>query len=314
MVVIENSRVLADICGPNDIHLKELESLFGNNVYTKGNELYLDASNEDAQLKFRNLLMMLSEFSKNEKVISNQIIRTFFNSFDFDKNHSNQVKKPFFSIPTGQRELFPRNPTQIAYVDAVNHSDIIFSIGPAGTGKTYIAIALALQELLRREKRKIVLTRPVVETGESLGFLPGDLTQKLSPYLKPLYDAMEDLVPGEVLNRLKENNLIEISPLAYMRGRSLRDCFVVLDEAQNTTREQMKMFLTRMGEGTKAIITGDITQVDLPQRKHSGLIHALSILCRIDEIPCIQFSSKDIIRSPLVKKIVEAYEAEKKNK
>ena len=187
--------------------------------------------------------------------------------------------------------------------------DISFGIGPAGTGKTYLAVAQALSLVLSKKMRKLVLTRPVVEAGESLGFLPGDLAQKINPYLRPLYDAMESLVPYDVIHRMEENRTIEIAPLAYMRGRSLNDCIVILDEAQNTTKEQMKMFLTRIGEGGRAIITGDITQIDLPRRVDSGLLHAVSILSAVEGLYFAYLHTADVVRNPLVKKIIQAYES-----
>jgi phosphate starvation-inducible PhoH-like protein len=188
--------------------------------------------------------------------------------------------------------------------------DVVFSIGPAGTGKTYLAVAHALRDVLTRKRRKLVLTRPVVEAGESLGYLPGDLAQKISPYLRPLYDAMESLVPYETIRRMEDQRVIEIAPLAYMRGRSLNDCYVILDEAQNSTREQMKMFLTRIGEGSQAVITGDVTQIDLPRKRHSGLLHAVELLRDISDIRFCYFAAKDVVRNPLVQKIIGAYEAE----
>jgi len=190
--------------------------------------------------------------------------------------------------------------------------DISFGIGPAGTGKTYLAVAQALSLVLSKKMRKLVLTRPVVEAGESLGFLPGDLAQKINPYLRPLYDAMESLVPYDIIHRMEETHAIEIAPLAYMRGRSLNDCVVILDEAQNTTREQMKMFLTRIGEGARAVVTGDITQIDLPRRGESGLIHAVSILSGVEGLHFAYLHTADVVRNPLVKKIIQAYEDESK--
>ncbi len=188
--------------------------------------------------------------------------------------------------------------------------DLVFCVGPAGSGKTYLAVAEALRRLLSRKKRKLVLTRPVVEAGENLGFLPGDLEQKIHPYLRPLNDAMETLLPRDTLHKLEESGMIEVAPLAYMRGRSLNDCIVILDEAQNTTREQMKMFLTRMGERSQIIVTGDMTQTDLPRRIPSGLSHAIEILGEIEDILIVHLDSADIVRNPLVKKIVQAYERE----
>jgi phosphate starvation-inducible PhoH-like protein len=185
-------------------------------------------------------------------------------------------------------------------------------VGPAGTGKTYLAIACALSLVLSKKTRKLVLTRPVVEAGESLGFLPGDLAQKINPYLRPLYDAMEALIPSEVIRRMEDSRAIEIAPLAYMRGRSLNDAFIILDEAQNTTKEQMKMFLTRLGTGSRAVIAGDATQIDLPKRDASGLLHALSLLKNIDGVRFSFLNSTDVVRNPLIKKIIQAYDEEKR--
>jgi phosphate starvation-inducible PhoH-like protein len=190
-------------------------------------------------------------------------------------------------------------------------NDICFCIGPAGTGKTYLAIAEALRLVLSKGIRKLVLTRPVVEAGENLGFLPGDLNQKINPYLRPLYDAMESLIPFEVIRKMEDTRIMEIAPLAYMRGRSLNDSMVILDEAQNTTREQMKMFLTRIGSGARAVITGDATQIDLPRRAESGLLHAMEILKDIEGLHFSYLHTTDVVRNPLIKKIIEAYDENK---
>jgi phosphate starvation-inducible PhoH-like protein len=215
-------------------------------------------------------------------------------------------------ISHGFGKVFPRGRNQALYIQGMRSCDITFCVGPAGTGKTYLAIAEALSLILSKKMRKLVLTRPVVEAGESLGFLPGDLAQKISPYLRPLYDAMESLVPFEIIRRMEESRAIEIAPLAYMRGRSLNDCVVILDEAQNTTREQMKMFLTRLGQGARAVITGDATQVDLPRRVDSGLLHALNLLKDVEGIHFAYLNTGDVVRHPLIKKIIQAYENEKK--
>jgi phosphate starvation-inducible PhoH-like protein len=223
------------------------------------------------------------------------------------------INDAMIQIPYGFNRVFPRSRNQGAYVLGMRGCDICFGIGPAGTGKTFLAIAEALRLILSKKMRKLVLTRPVVEAGESLGFLPGDLAQKINPYLRPLYDAMESLVPYEVIRRIEENRTIEIAPLAYMRGRSLNDCVVILDEAQNTTREQMKMFLTRIGEGTRAVVTGDITQIDLPRREDSGLLHAVSILSGIEGIHFSFLHTQDVVRHPLIRKIIAAYEEGERN-
>ena len=222
------------------------------------------------------------------------------------------MRETLIQIPHGFTRVFPRTINQAWYILGMRSQDISFCVGPAGTGKTYLAIAEALRLVLSKKIRKLVLTRPVVEAGESLGFLPGDLTQKINPYLRPLYDAMESLIPYETIRRMEETRSIEIAPLAYMRGRSLNDSMIVLDEAQNTTKEQMKMFLTRIGQGARAIITGDITQIDLPKRIDSGLLHALSILSGMEGIHIAYLNTADVVRNTLIKKIIQAYDNEKK--
>ena len=211
-------------------------------------------------------------------------------------------------IPRGIKSVYPKNRKQAALIDSIYANDITFGLGPAGTGKTYIAVALALKMLLSHTVRKLILTRPVVEAGESLGFLPGDLVQKINPYLRPLFDIMETLLPADVLRGMEESNTIEVAPLAYMRGRTLHNAVVILDEAQNTTKEQMKMFLTRMGEGSKLIITGDPSQSDIRGRSESGLVHAVSLIRTIDGIGTVEFSADEVVRHSLVQKIINAYE------
>jgi phosphate starvation-inducible PhoH-like protein len=222
-----------------------------------------------------------------------------------------ELRDNVIQIPQGFTRIFPRSRNQARYIRGIREHEISFCVGPAGTGKTYLAIAEALRLVLSKKMRKLVLTRPVVEAGESLGYLPGDLAQKISPYLRPLYDAMEALVPYEAIHHMEETRAIEVAPLAYMRGRSLNDCVVILDEAQNTTKEQMKMFLTRIGRGARAIITGDATQVDLPKRVDSGLLHALSLLSGVEGIFISYLNTADVVRNPIIKKIIEAYDAEK---
>jgi phosphate starvation-inducible PhoH-like protein len=211
-------------------------------------------------------------------------------------------------IAANKRIITPKSLGQKAYIDAIRNYDVVFGIGPAGTGKTYLAMAMAVAELMKNSIARIVLTRPAVEAGERLGFLPGDLAEKVNPYLRPLYDALNDMVDFDRARRLVERGTIEVAPLAFMRGRTLNDCFVILDEAQNTTTEQMKMFLTRLGYGSKAVITGDVTQVDLPAGKASGLREAQNVLRGIEGIRMVTFSERDVVRHPLVQEIISAYE------
>jgi len=325
-IVLENRALLADVCGVNDGNLKLIEELLGTRILSRGNEIYLEKDTDENR---RLLSSMLNELRLHVELGHSpgpDLIRSVFytlsgvdNSDESSiDNGGSSVPDPgadilrtsFISIPGGRTKVFPRSIGQATYIEAMTAYEMSFGIGPAGTGKTYLAVAYALSEVLARKKRKLVLTRPVVEAGESLGFLPGDLAQKLNPYLRPLYDAMESLIPTETIRRLEDGGVIEIAPLAYMRGRSLRDCYVILDEAQNTTREQMKMFLTRMGEGSRTVITGDVTQIDLPRNRESGLLHAAKVLADIPEIHFNYFTARDVVRNPLVRKIVHAYEAE----
>jgi len=308
-IVIDNPELLGAVCGPNDRNLEEISSLLSSPVKTRGNEILLESENEERRLLFRTMLDRLVELAGREEPVNSQKLRSIYASLESgDDADVEAFRENVIRIPGGARRIYPRSRRQTAYIRQMSSRDLVFSIGPAGTGKTYLAVAHALMELLSRKKRKIVLTRPVVETGENLGFLPGDLTQKLAPYLRPLYDAMEDLVDSELLERLRNNGQLEVAPLAYMRGRSLKNCYIVLDEAQNTTIEQMKMFLTRLGEGSRAVVTGDITQVDLPSPGRSGLADAVKVLQHVEDIALTEFTSDDVVRHPLVKKIIDAYE------
>lgn len=312
MLVIDDPEILSRVCGANDSNLKQLGYLLDSRILTRGNELLLDSSQEDKRDLFCEIIEQMSRYSRENQTPGIGYINSLYESLRKGGSmRKEDWEKYRISIPGSRRIVHPSNAVQMDYIRLMEEKNMVFSIGPAGTGKTYLAIAAALKALLEKKKRKIVLTRPVVEAGENLGFLPGDLTQKLSPYLRPLYDAMEDLLSGEILQKLNESSMIELAPLAYMRGRSLKDCFVLLDEAQNTSREQMKMFLTRLGENSQAVITGDVTQIDLPKSSQSGLIHARTILKDIDDIGFVQFQPRDVIRSPLVRQIIKAYETEK---
>lgn len=311
-LVLSDGAMLQKICGANDRNIRHLEHLFAAPVRVRGNEMILECPDEKVQKRFVSLLSELQEQSRcGHEPDAGLIDAIHRNLADEDRSALESMRKLSVEIPLARSRVFPRTAGQARVMKSLQEKTLSFLIGPAGTGKTYLAVAHALRQVLSKEKRKLVLTRPVVEAGESLGFLPGDLTQKISPYLRPLYDAIETLLPAELLRRLEEQNMIEIAPLAYMRGRSLRDCYVILDEAQNTTREQMKMFLTRLGENTCAAITGDVTQVDLPRRVQSGLVHAAGILKDLDDINVIHLGQKDVVRSVLVQNIIKAYDEER---
>lgn len=304
--------MLADVCGVNDYNLRVMERLMGGRVFSRGNEIFLETPSAENREVFRKLVDQLIESIEDGLPASPDLIVALHASLtpggDFSCGDS--FLDACIQIPGGFGKVFPRTPNQALYLKGLATHDITFAVGPAGTGKTYLAVAWALRELLSKNRRKLVLTRPVVEAGESLGYLPGDLGQKISPYLRPLYDSMEALIPYETVRRLEESRAIEIAPLAYMRGRSLNHCVVILDEAQNTTKEQMKMFLTRLGERSSAVITGDVTQIDLPRKGESGLVHALSLLSAVDGIFVCRMDGRDVVRNPLVKKIIQAYESE----
>lgn len=309
-IVLEDSHLLREMCGPQDENLKGMETLIGSRVVARGNEIILDSEDQQERELFGNLVSRMKEHRRAGQSLTPQLVESLFSSLvENGTEKTDLLSELHIAIPSSLK-IFPRNYNQARYINSMYARDIVFGIGPAGTGKTFLAVAHALKEILERKKKKLVLTRPVVEAGESLGFLPGDLSQKISPYLRPLYDAMDRLIPFNVLNKLEESRIIEIAPLAYMRGRSLSDSYIILDEAQNSTREQMKMFLTRIGENSKAIITGDITQIDLPRKSQSGLIHAKTVLSEVQEIDFCHFTSGDVVRNRLVKKIVSAYERE----
>ncbi|MDR2177703.1 MAG: PhoH family protein [Treponema sp.] len=313
-IVLDSKDLLSGVCGANDGNLRVIEGSLGGRIAARGNEIRLEGADEVSLRRFKTTMDRLISAVREGDNPSPEYVRALVGApgeppeTGTSMFHDSPFNDRIIRIPHGFNRIFPRSANQGAYIGGMRSCDISFGIGPAGTGKTFLAIAEALRLVLSKTLRKIVLTRPVVEAGESLGFLPGDLTQKINPYLRPLYDAMESLVPYEVIRRLEETRAIEIAPLAYMRGRSLNDCVVVLDEAQNTTREQMKMFLTRIGQGARAVITGDITQIDLPRRGDSGLLHAVSVLSGVEGIHFSFLHTQDVVRNPLIKKIIAAYE------
>jgi phosphate starvation-inducible PhoH-like protein len=295
--------------GSYDENLKHLESLFNVRIRTQGHELLVDGEAPDLERVDR-VVGQLSALMRDGYKLSNADVKTASdlvaqdNAVDL-RNHF--LKGSLTSA--GKRRIAPKTVTQRRYLDAIEQHDIVFGIGPAGTGKTYLAMAQAVSFLVAKKVSRIILARPAVEAGEKLGFLPGDLQEKVNPYLRPLYDALYDMLEAERVARYIERGTIEIAPIAFMRGRTLNDSFVILDEAQNTTTEQMKMFLTRLGFGAKAVITGDITQIDLPIGRTSGLIEAMRVVGGIEGISFIRFDDRDVVRHKLVQQIVKAYEA-----
>jgi phosphate starvation-inducible PhoH-like protein len=308
-VVLDDESILPEICGPNDGNLRVFEELLGVRVMPRGNEIVLETGDGEVLRTFRSLLQQVEDHVRLGQMPGPDLIRSLHRTITGGGAGQTELfKSAAVAIPGGYRKVYPRTYNQARYLDDIMRHELVFGIGPAGTGKTYLAVAQALAQVCGQSRRKLVVTRPVVEAGESLGFLPGDLAQKLHPYLRPLYDAIEALVPRETVARLEEAGAIEVAPLAYMRGRTLSNAFIILDEAQNTTREQMKMFLTRIGENSRTVVTGDITQIDLPRRSDSGLLHVTSLLRSIREISFVWFEEQDVVRNPLVRRIVHAYE------
>ena len=297
-----NSR-LGHLCGPVDAHLRRIEEALGVKIAHRHEQFKVDGPKASAQ-RAMDVLQALYEIA--QRPIDPAVVQL---TLAGDGSMSDEDAA---MLVTRRADLRARTPTQALYLDNIAKHDITFGIGPAGTGKTYLAVACAVDALERAAVQRIVLTRPAVEAGERLGFLPGDLTQKVDPYLRPLYDALYDLMGYEKVQKAFERNALEIAPLAFMRGRTLNNAFVILDEAQNTTVEQMKMFLTRIGFGAKAVVTGDVSQIDLPKQQLSGLIDAERVLRRVSGIAITHFTSADVVRHPLVAKIVDAYDGQRK--
>ena len=295
------------LSGPNDENIKLIEKNFQSVIVLRGNQLNLDGKKKDVELIEKIVQEMIFIGLKKEHISKNDV-NTLINFSDFDNIPSVSDKNELIVLNSHKGSIIAKTNGQKKYLDAVLKNDIVFAIGPAGTGKTYQAVASAVSSLKKKEVSKIVITRPVVEAGERLGFLPGDLKEKVDPYLTPLYDALNDMLPKDKLKKYLANRTIEIAPLAYMRGRTLHNSFMILDEAQNATHGQMKMFLTRLGVTSKAIITGDVTQIDLPASDQSGLMQVSKILNKIKGIKFVHFTTKDVVRHQLVKNIINAYE------
>jgi len=305
-------RGLETLFGVHDQNIKYLESLLDIQINARGHNLTVTGVPKDVATA-EQILQDFTDLFAEGRQFTDRELREAFAQIAEDRAYSlrDYFTRSRFS-PAGKKQVAPKSAMQRRYIETIQQKDIVFGIGPAGTGKTYLGVAMAVQSLMQKQVNRIVLARPAVEAGEKLGFLPGDLQEKVDPYLRPLYDALFDLVDYERVTRLLEKRVIEIAPLAFMRGRTLSDAFVILDEAQNTTSEQMKMFLTRIGFGSKAVITGDVTQIDLPTGKRSGLVEAERVLAGIDGIEFIYFSEKDVVRHKLVQMIIKAYEAQTK--
>jgi len=296
------------LCGQQGAHLKIIEGKIGLSINARGTDLLLKGGDWEIDLAEK-ALRQLYDLLKNDFPIYGNDVEYAVRILS--GNQSADLKKIFMDsvyISSQKKNISPKSVTQKQYIDGIRNFDIVFAIGPAGTGKTYLAMAMAVASLLKKEVNRVVLARPAVEAGEKLGFLPGDLAEKVNPYLRPLYDALHDMMDFSDASRLIQQGVIEVAPLAFMRGRTLNDSFVILDEAQNATTEQMKMFLTRLGFSSKAVITGDVTQTDLPQGKTSGLIQARDLLQGIKGIKFIYFTRDDVVRHPLVQEIIDAYD------
>ena len=307
-VNIFNNKILMEVVGSFDNNLKELEKISGSRIYFRGNSIAIKGD-KDANEKVKDAIQyLIDRFRSDKKIDKNDIITSVNKDMIKDIKNQSTVQSLEEIIKTPKRSVIPRSKKQKEYVRALKTNQIIMSLGPAGTGKTYLAVAVALTMLLEKKVERIILSRPAVEAGERLGFLPGDMKDKIDPYLRPLYDSLYDLLDYNKIQKKIESGEIEIAPLAFMRGRTLKNSFAILDEAQNATQTQVKMVLTRIGENSKLVVNGDPSQIDLPNKKQSGLIESQTILKGIKEISIINFDHQDVMRHPLVTKIVEAYQ------
>ena len=313
-ISIFDNQILMEVVGAFDNNLKELERFTGSKIYFRGNSIAIKGKKFENERVKSAIEYLIDRFRSDKKIDRNDIISSLNNDVINDIKNQSTVQPLGEVIKTPKRSVIPRSKKQKEYVKSLKNNQIIMSLGPAGTGKTYLAVAVALSMLLEKKVERIILSRPAVEAGERLGFLPGDMKDKIDPYLRPLYDSLYDLLDYDKIQRKIESGAIEIAPLAFMRGRTLKNSFAILDEAQNATRIQIKMFLTRIGENSKLVVNGDPSQIDLPNKNQSGLIESQNILKGIKEIAVINFDHQDVVRHPLVTKIVEAYQKNSNDK
>jgi phosphate starvation-inducible PhoH-like protein len=297
-----------ELFGDFDSNVKIIENIFHVDIVSRKGEIVIMGKPKEAEMTEKLINRLISVLQSGETLDSQKINYSIKLIKEGQENEIQGLLEDVICISAKGKQIKPKTLGQKKYAQSIKKNDVVFGIGPAGTGKTYLAMAMAVKAFKNKEVSKIILTRPAVEAGESLGFLPGDLQEKVDPYLRPLYDALYDILGGETFLKYKERGMIEVAPLAYMRGRTLNDSFIILDEAQNTTREQMKMFLTRMGIGSKAVVTGDITQIDLPKGKASGLKQAVDILSDVEGIGFIFLNENDVVRHALVQRIIKAYD------
>jgi len=305
-IKFDNADIVRDLCGEHNKNLKILADEFGVSISVRGTTLLVSGEHDKIMRAESVIATLYKALVEKNFEINNELIRSAINSSDISENKSSNDKHKY--LKTRRKQVHAQNYQQEEYIEKIDKHDIVFGLGVAGTGKTYLAVAEAVSMFLEKKVEKIILTRPIVEAGEKLGFLPGDIREKIDPYLQPLYDALYDMLPAENIERYFTTREIEIAPLAFMRGRTLTNAFIILDEAQNVNSMQMKMFLTRLGLGSKMVITGDISQTDLPSGTRSGLIEAVDKLKNIDEIAIVNFTIESIVRHPLTKKIIKHYE------
>jgi len=296
------------IVGHHEENLKKLAEILNVRLGSRGNEIFINGTAEGEE-RAKEFLKDLEGLVKSGHKLTKADVDMYLTQLSAGReSRARELSQDVIVTTYRGKKIVAKTPTQKRYTEAIRKNDVVFGVGPAGTGKTYLAVAMAVSYFKKGKVNRIILTRPAVEAGEKLGFLPGTLQEKIDPYLKPLYDALFEMIEPEKVNSYLERNIFEIAPLAYMRGRTLNEAFIILDEAQNTTREQMKMFLTRLGFGSKVVITGDITQIDLPSKKRSGLVEAVKILRGIEGIEIVEFSREDVVRHRLVQEIIKAYE------